>query len=130
MTELQNDLKTLPEQYRFPLSKKIWEPQKTPTCPTGLRGRMAVFEVMEMTGKLEKIILEHPVESKMWAAAREQGMLTMREDATMKAFDKKIPFSEINNLSTILLGDEDMADAATPPQPPEEIPPEDAKVVI
>jgi hypothetical protein len=34
-------------------------------------------------------------------------MLTMREDAIIKAFDKKVPYSEINNLSGLLLsGDE------------------------
>ena len=68
---------------------------------------MAVFEIMEMTPSVEKIILENPVESKLWAAARAQGMMTMREDAIIKAFDKKIPFSEVNNISTILLEDEE-----------------------
>jgi type IV pilus assembly protein PilB len=121
---IEEDMKTLPEHYRFPVSKTVWEPQKTPTSPTGLRGRMAVFEIMEMTSTIEKIILEHPVESKLWAAARAQGMLTMREDAIMKAFSKKIPFSEVNNLSTVLLEEEqpigDQTPEATPPAPEEE----------
>lgn len=111
---IEDDLKTLPEKYRFPVQKNIWEPQKTPTSPTGLRGRMAVFEIMEMTPSIEKIVLDHPVESKLWEAARAQGMLTMREDAIMKAFTKKIPFSEVNNLSTVLLEDEDPLAAKAP----------------
>ncbi|HTR18700.1 MAG TPA: GspE/PulE family protein [Candidatus Paceibacterota bacterium] len=107
---IEDDLKLLPEKYRFPVQKKAWEPQKTATSPTGLRGRMAVFEVMEMTPVIERIVLDHPVETKLWAAARAQGMLTMREDAIMKAFAKKIPFSEVNNLSTIMLSeDEDLS---------------------
>ena len=79
-----------------------------------LRGRMAVFEIMEMTTNIEQIILDNPVENKLWAAARAQGMLTMREDAIMKAFDKKIPFSEVNNLSNILLSDPETLVAPVP----------------
>jgi hypothetical protein len=52
---------------------------------------------------LEKIILEDPVESKLWGARASQGMLTIKEDALLKAFDKKIPFSEVNQLSSLLL---------------------------
>ena len=81
---------------------------RTPTSPTGLRGRMAVFEVLEMSSAIEKIVLENPVDSHLWAAARSEGMLTMQEDAMMKAFQKQIPFSEVNTLSTLLLsGDEE-----------------------
>ena len=94
---------SLPIKYRFPIQQKVWEPQKTATCPTGLRGRMAVFEAMEMSPEIERIILDNPVESKIWESARGQGMLTMREDAIIKAFQKKIPYSEVNTLSTLLL---------------------------
>lgn len=114
IAQIEEDMRSLPEQYRFPVSKKAWEPQPTPTCPTGLRGRMAVFEVMEMTSQIEKIILDNPVQSKIWSAARDQGMLTMREDAIVKAFDKKIPFSEVNNLSTLLLSDDESTEAPAP----------------
>ena len=72
---------SLPEKYRFPIPSVAYEAQRTPTCPTGMRGRMAVFEVMEMTSQIERIVLENPIESKLWEAARAQGMLTMREDA-------------------------------------------------
>jgi type IV pilus assembly protein PilB len=107
IAQIEGDMKSLPEKFHFPVSKTAWEPQKTPTCPTGMRGRMAVFELMEMTSDLERIILENPVQSKLWASARAQGMLTMREDAIIKAYGKKIPFSEVNNLSTIMLGDDE-----------------------
>ncbi len=105
---IENQFHALPDQYRLPIKDTVFEPEKTATCPTGMRGRMAVFEVMEMSSEIEKIVLDNPVESRLWAAARSQGMLTMREDAIVKAFDKKIPFSEVNTLSTLMLaGDED-----------------------
>jgi type IV pilus assembly protein PilB len=104
---IEEEQSSLPEKYRFKIPDIAYEPQRTPTCPTGLRGRMAVFEVLEMSSEIERIILENPVDSKIWAAARKQGMLTMREDAIMKAFDKRTPFSEVNTLSSLMLaGDE------------------------
>jgi type IV pilus assembly protein PilB len=112
---IESQLESLPEKYRFPVPDKIFEPEKTPTCPTGTRGRMAVFEVLEMSSELEKIVLDSPVESRLWTAARGQGMLTMREDATLKAFAKQIPFSEVNGLSSLLLaGDEEVEPTPAP----------------
>ena len=105
---IEADLASLPAEYRFQIPQYAYEPQPTATCPTGMRGRMAVFEVLEMTASLEKIILDNPVDSKLWAAARSQGMLTIKEDALLKSFNKKIPFSEVSTLSSLLLaGDEE-----------------------
>ncbi len=99
----EKQFESLPEKYRFPIPDHAYEAMRTPTCPTGLKGRMAVFEVLEMSPEIEKIILDDPVDSRIWAVARTQGMLTMREDAMMKAFEQKIPFSEVNTLSTLML---------------------------
>ena len=111
---IEVQLESLPERYRFPIRESVYEPEKTPGSATGMRGRMAVFEVLEMSAQIEKIILNNPVDSKIWAAAREQGMLTMREDAIVKAFDKKIPFSEVETLSSMMLqSDEEDVPAST-----------------
>ncbi len=103
---IETQLSTLDPKFRFPIPQFAYEPQRTPTCPTGLRGRAAVFEVMEMSPAIEKIVLENPIDTKIWEAARSQGMLTMQEDAMIKAFDKKVPYSEVSTLSTLLLADE------------------------
>lgn len=118
---IEEDMTSLPRDYHFKVPEVAYEPQRTPTCPTGLRGRMAVFEVLEMSSEIERIVLENPVDSKIWAAARKQGMLTMREDALMKAFDKKIPFSEVETLATLLLsGDEEARTVQEAPAPEQE----------
>lgn len=102
---IETEMDSLPAKYRFKVPEKVWEPVRTPTSPTGLRGRMAVFEVLEMSRDIERIVLDNPVESRLWEAARQGGMLTMREDALVKAFNKLIPYSEVNSLSALLLGD-------------------------
>lgn len=129
---IEKQFESLPDKYRFKVPDVVYEPVRTPTCPTGLRGRMAVFEVLEMSPDIERIVLDNPVDSKIWAAARAQGMLTMQEDAMLKAFDKHIPFSEVNSLSTLLLAGDSEHDVLTPPAggdvPPEEMPPKSALV--
>lgn len=110
---IETQLNSLPSEYRFKVPKTVWEAARTPESPTGLRGRMAVFELLEMSSEIERIILENPVESRLWAAARAQGMLTMQEDALQKAFAKSLPFSEVNTLSRLLLGGDEEGIAKT-----------------
>ncbi|MEK7627945.1 MAG: GspE/PulE family protein [Patescibacteria group bacterium] len=109
-------MSTLAPEYRIPIPDSVFEARRTPSCPNGTRGRLAVFEVMEMTAEVEKIILKSPVESRIWAAARKQGMMSMKEDAMIKAFAGKIPFAEVSALSGILLSEEDefKADVVVP----------------
>ncbi len=111
--QYETQLRSLPEKYRFKIPDRAYEPMRTPTCTTGLRGRMAVFEVLEMSSEIEKIILDNPVDSRIWASARAQGMLTMQEDAMIKAFDKRIPLSEVNMLSSLMLSVEVENEAVT-----------------
>lgn len=98
---------TLPPQYRFPVPDTIYEPEKSAGCQSGMRGRMAVFEVLEMNPDLERVILKDPVDSELWRVARAQGMLTMREDAMMKSFAKQVPYSEIDTLSGLLQAEDE-----------------------
>ena len=51
-----------------------------------------------MSKTLEQVVLKEPGEEKVYAAARADGMLTMREDAIVKALAGEIPFEEINTL--------------------------------
>ncbi len=113
---IESEMKSLPEQFRYPIPETVYEAVRTPTCPTGMHGRMAVFEVLEMTPTIEKIVLKNPVESNLWSAARADGMLTMREDAIQKAAQKKVPFSEINNLSSLMLANDAETEAELKPE--------------
>jgi type IV pilus assembly protein PilB len=90
----------LPKKYKDELDLKnyVYKAQPTSECPTGTRGRMAVIEVMEITDEVEQIILNNPVESELAKAARNSGMLTMKEDAILKTMQGQIPFEEVNML--------------------------------
>ncbi len=76
----------------------VYKIKPTPDTPTGTRGRIAVMEVLPVTKEIEAAILKNPTELEIGEVARSQGMLTMREDAILKAFNKVIPFEEVNKL--------------------------------
>jgi type IV pilus assembly protein PilB len=90
----------LPEEYKNKLPKfeNVYDPESTAECPTGTKGRVAVFEAFKMNKDVEALILKSPNESSIFESLRKKGMLTMKEDAIIKALDKKIPWSEIDGL--------------------------------
>ena len=97
---LDRQFADLPQEYRnkLPPFKDFYHASPTAECPNGTRGRMAVFEILRMDKKIEQVVLKAPVEENIYAAARLSGMLTMREDAIVKALAGQIPFEEVNTL--------------------------------
>ena len=104
---LDREFADLPEQYRkkLPPFKEFFHASPTTDCPNGTRGRTAAFEILTMTKDLEQVLLKEPVEEKIYAVARAEGMLTMREDAIIKALRGEIPFEEVNTLGGELFSD-------------------------
>lgn len=86
----------LPEAYKkqIPFGKEFYKIAPAPGCPSGVRGRVAVMEVLEMDKQMESIILKNPTEQEIFKYARSKGMLTMKDDALVKAFQRIIPFEE------------------------------------
>ena len=90
----------LPLNYKKEISfgKQVYEIAPGPNCPNGVQGRVAVMEVLEIDKEMEQIILKTPTEQEIWKYARSKGMLTMKDDAIVKAMDRVIPFEEFNTL--------------------------------
>ena len=90
----------LPAEFksRIPTAKEFLKIAPNAECPTGMRGREAVFEMYAMDRSIEEVILKNPVESAVYDAARKKGMITIKEDAIIKAMNKVIPFEEVNKL--------------------------------
>ena len=97
---IDREFSDLPAEYKkeIPFSNEVLEIEPTSDCPKGTRGRVAVFEIIQMNKEIEHIIINNPTDTELMKAARKQGMLTMKEDAIMKAFKKEIPFEEVNRL--------------------------------
>ena len=65
-----------------------------------------------MNKDLEQIVLTTPVEESIYEAARRNGMLTMREDAIVKALMGEIPFEDINTLGGEIFTEEGTSTSA------------------
>ncbi len=100
---LENQFGDIPKKFHaeIPKSDAFYGVEPTEECPKGVRGRMAVFEVLEMNKEIEQIILTDPTEPRLMKAARENGMFTMKEDALLKSMQGLVPFEEVNTLGGI-----------------------------
>lgn len=71
------------------------------------KGRIAIFEMLEMTRELEAIILGTISETAMREEAQRQGMITMFQDGIMKVLDGVVSLEEL--LEVAQAGDDEMA---------------------
>jgi type IV pilus assembly protein PilB len=97
---LMKELASLPEEAKklspVPEQLYVYKAKGCPKCNMkGEKGRIGIFEILKMTSELEKIIIEDPSESKIGAEAKRQGMVTMRQDAVLKAIQGMITAEEI-----------------------------------
>lgn len=90
----------LPDEFRkeIPPLEFVYEKEPSVASPTGVKGRVAVFEAFKMDSDVEKLILSNPTESAIVKTLRSKGMLTLREDAIIKSLNRQIPFEEVLRL--------------------------------
>jgi type IV pilus assembly protein PilB len=90
----------LPQKYidELDFTNTVYSIMPSSDCPAGVRGRLAVLEVLEMDKDIEEVILKNPTDVAISKLVRSKGMLTMKEDAILKAMHRQIPFEEVNAL--------------------------------
>lgn len=81
--EVEDLPRELTSEIQEPIS--IWKAVGCSHCHgEGFSGRIALFEVLEMTSQLGKIVLKEPTEEKILKEAKRQGMITMKQDGILK----------------------------------------------
>ncbi len=84
------------KKYNLKEPLKLFKAEGCAACGyKGTRGRVAIFEIFEMTHELEKIVLESPSEAKIEAETKRQGMIKMKQDGIMKALAGLVPIEEV-----------------------------------
>jgi len=64
---------------------EAYEPVGCPRCnQSGYRGRVGIYSVMKMSERIKEMTVAQAPEAEIGAAAREEGMLTLREDGVGK----------------------------------------------
>ncbi|MDO8503395.1 MAG: ATPase, T2SS/T4P/T4SS family [bacterium] len=82
----------------LPLDKPIKLYKGKPTVEngnTGYLGRVGVFEVMPITEKIGRLVLEHQPASALQKQAEEEGMITMKQDGYLKALEGVTSLEEV-----------------------------------
>ncbi len=75
---------------------KIYKSKGCKACHNkGTAGRVAIFEILEMTPALADIISAGPTENKIIDEAKRQGMRTLRQDGLLKATEGLVSVEEI-----------------------------------
>lgn len=104
-TYIDTEFADLPSKFKTIVagSDHVLFTQPSPECSSGTKGRVAVMEAITINEEIEKLILNSAGEEEILKAARRNGMITMKEDAIIKALQHTIPFEEISTLGGALL---------------------------
>ncbi|MFZ2072116.1 MAG: GspE/PulE family protein [Minisyncoccia bacterium] len=97
--QIEDQMKDLPDEFKkdVEIKSEMYDTVPSSECPSGTRGRIAVYEMFKVEKEMQSVILNNPVDSEIYKVARKHGMLMMREDAMLKAVDGVIPFTEVYN---------------------------------
>jgi type IV pilus assembly protein PilB len=77
----------------------LFKPTPSEDNPSGLKGRMGLYEVFEITDEIQNLILKRATSSEIQKMAQSQGMVTMREDGYLKALAGMTTLSEVNRVA-------------------------------
>lgn len=103
----------MPEKYQKELISQngyeIYKPNIDNPCKKcagkAFKGRIGIFEMLEMTDEFEKIILTSLSEAEMREEAKRQGMITMFQDGIIKVLQGTVSIDEL--LEVAQLGESD-----------------------
>ncbi|MBI2623749.1 MAG: type II/IV secretion system protein [Candidatus Liptonbacteria bacterium] len=91
-------LQGLPEEVksRYAEPYKIFHAPGCSACKgRGITGRIALFEILEMSDALKEIVATGPTIQRIVKEAKDQGMITLRQDGVMKALEGTVMFEEV-----------------------------------
>ena len=96
LKEIENMPSGAKKQIKAEQDLTVFEPVGCKKCgKEGFSGRLAVFEVFEMTSQLSEIILTAPTVEKLQQEARRQGMTTMFQDGILKVLNGITTIEEV-----------------------------------
>lgn len=74
---------------------KMYRPKECKQCTGGYRGRIGIFEVLEVGEEIKKMVSQRASAEEIEKKAREEGMLTMVEDGFVKVIQGATSVEEI-----------------------------------
>ena len=91
MEEIEKEIGKIPHPKTF----QIRRGKGCENCDNGYRGRVGSYEVMMMTSKIEDLAVRHRPSTEIDIAAKEQGMITMKQDGILKVLQGLTTYDEV-----------------------------------
>ena len=93
---IKKEIEKLPKELISQSDFKIYHSSGCDACKgKGISGRIALFEIFEMTSQLGEIISGDLSEAKIIEEAKRQGMITLRQDGILKALQGLATIEEV-----------------------------------
>jgi type IV pilus assembly protein PilB len=77
----------------------LWRGKDTSQTPGGYKGRVGLYEVIDVDEAIQDLILKRSTSSEIEKKASEQGMIRMREDGYLKALTGVTTLEEVNRVT-------------------------------
>ncbi|MDO4271576.1 MAG: GspE/PulE family protein [Candidatus Saccharibacteria bacterium] len=77
----------------------LYRGKDSPNTPGGYKGRVGLYEVMEITDEIQQMIIKHATSSQIQKVGVAQGMIPMHEDGMMKALQGLTTIEEVNRVA-------------------------------
>jgi len=71
----------------------------SPQAPNGYKGRLGLYEVMDITEEVQQLILKHATSGQIQRLAIAQGMVPMHVDGYLKALNGQTTLEEVNRVA-------------------------------
>jgi type IV pilus assembly protein PilB len=116
-----------PAPIAIPSPLTLYRPGGCAACrQTGYKGRMGIFEAVQMDTAVEEVIIRDPREHLILEAARPQGIPTMVEDGAVKVIEGHTSFEELARVvelpktpQSVPTPPQDTSTTSTPPSDPD-----------
>ncbi len=72
----------------------------SPDAPGGYKGRMGLYEVFDVSEKIQELILKRATSNEIQIQAQKEGMVTMRQDGYLKALNGQTTVKEVNRVAS------------------------------
>ncbi len=77
----------------------LYKGKDSPQTPGGYKGRMGLYEVFEVTEKIQDLILKRATSLEIQKVAQTESMVTMRQDGYLKALAGYTTLTEVNRVA-------------------------------
>ncbi len=101
--EIESTIQSIEDKALIPAERgKMWTAVGCDACNgTGYKGRVGVYEAILTDEKVEDAVEMSPSEREIWAAAKGQGLLTMKQDGILKVLDGRTSIEELERVISL-----------------------------